>query len=101
MALEAGVPVIPVAMIGTDKVNPIGSRMWRPHQVHIRIGAPLDFSRYAGDGRGPVHRALDDRRDHVRVDGAVRAAYVDIYAASVKERAAAADAARLPDSRAG
>src|SRR3954447_14347821 len=33
MALEAGVPVIPVAVIGTDKLNPIGSRMWRPHRV--------------------------------------------------------------------
>src|ERR671912_840610 len=36
MALEAGVPVIPVAAIGTNKLNPIGSRMWRPHHVHIR-----------------------------------------------------------------
>jgi 1-acyl-sn-glycerol-3-phosphate acyltransferase len=42
------VPVIPVAMIGTDRVNPIGSRMWRPRKVHIRIGEPLDFSRYHG-----------------------------------------------------
>ena len=38
MALEADVKVIPVAMIGTDRVNPIGSRMWRPHKVRIRIG---------------------------------------------------------------
>jgi len=48
MALEAGVPVIPVAMIGTDRVNPIGSRMWRPRKVQIKIGEPLDFSRYHG-----------------------------------------------------
>lgn len=32
MALEAGVPVIPVVMVGTDKVSPMGTRMWRPHQ---------------------------------------------------------------------
>lgn len=44
MALEAGVPVIPVAMVGTDKVNPIGSKMWRPRKVRIVIGEPLDFS---------------------------------------------------------
>ena len=42
MTLESAVPVIPVAMIGTDKVNPIGSRMWRPRKVHIKIGEPLD-----------------------------------------------------------
>ena len=29
LALETGVPVIPVAMIGTDSVNPPGSKMWR------------------------------------------------------------------------
>ncbi|HEY2205787.1 MAG TPA: lysophospholipid acyltransferase family protein, partial [Pseudonocardia sp.] len=33
MALESEVPVIPVAMIGTDKVNPIGSKIWRPRKV--------------------------------------------------------------------
>ena len=37
IALEAGVPVIPVAMIGTDRVNPIGSRLWRPHHVHLSL----------------------------------------------------------------
>ena len=29
LALETGVPVIPVAMVGTDVVNPPGSKMWR------------------------------------------------------------------------
>src|SRR5690606_28839643 len=48
MALEANVPVIPIAMFGTDKVNPIGSRMWRPHKVLVKVGKPLDFSRYEG-----------------------------------------------------
>lgn len=42
MTLEAAVPVVPVAMIGTDRVNPIGSRMWRPRKVHIKIGEPLE-----------------------------------------------------------
>ncbi len=46
-AMDTGVPVIPVAMIGTDRVNPIGSRVWRPRKVHIKVGEPLDFSRYA------------------------------------------------------
>lgn len=43
MAVQAGVPVIPVAMIGTDQVQPIG-RSW-PHlgrgRVQVRIGEPL------------------------------------------------------------
>src|SRR5436305_8477764 len=48
LALEGRVPVIPVAMIGTDKVQPIGRRLPRIGRVGIRFGKPLDFSRYEG-----------------------------------------------------
>jgi 1-acyl-sn-glycerol-3-phosphate acyltransferase len=107
MALEAEVPVIPVAMIGTDKVNPIGSRYWRPHRVHIRIGEPLDFSRYAGmAGDRFIERSMTDEIMYTLMELSGQT-YVDKYAASVKEQAAAQaaaqarDAARLPDTKAG
>ena len=102
MALEADVPVIPVAMIGTDRLNPIGSRMWHPHKVHIRIGEPLDFSRYAGmEGDRFIERSMTDEIMYTLMELSGQT-YVDTYAASVKERAAAqaAEASRLPDSRA-
>ena len=102
MALEADVPVIPVAMIGTDKLNPIGSRMWHPNKVHIRIGEPLDFSRYAGmEGDRFIERSMTDEIMYTLMELSGQT-YVDTYAASVKERAAAqaAEAPRLPDSRA-
>lgn len=87
MALEAKVPVIPVAMIGTDKVNPIGSRMWRPHPVEIRFGAPLDFSRYDGmAGDRFVERSMVDEIMYALMELSGQE-YVDLYAASVKERA--------------
>jgi 1-acyl-sn-glycerol-3-phosphate acyltransferase len=109
IALEAGVPVIPVAMIGTDRVNPIGSRLWRPHHVHIRIGAPLDFTRYAGmAGDRFIERSMTDEIMYELMELSGQT-YVDLYAASVKDRAAKAasaspaapDATRLPDTRAG
>ena len=101
MALEAAVPVVPVAMIGTEKLNPIGSRMWRPHHVHVRIGEPLDFSRYAGmAGDRFIERWMTDEIMYALMELSGQT-YVDIYAASVKERAAAREAARLPDSQAG
>jgi 1-acyl-sn-glycerol-3-phosphate acyltransferase len=88
MALRAGVPVIPVAMIGTDKVNPIGSRMWRPYPVEIRFGAPLDFSRYQGlAGDRFVERSMVDEIMYSLMELSGQE-YVDIYAATVKERAA-------------
>lgn len=89
LALKARVPVIPVAMIGTDKVNPIGSKMWRPYPVEIRFGAPLDFSRYEGlAGDRFVERSMVDEIMYSLMELSGQE-YVDVYAASVKERAAA------------
>ncbi|MBV9162023.1 MAG: 1-acyl-sn-glycerol-3-phosphate acyltransferase [Pseudonocardiales bacterium] len=88
MALEAGVPVIPVVMVGTDKVSPMGTKMWRPHPVEIRVGAPLDFSRYAGlAGDRFVERSMVDEIMYVLMELSGQE-YVDRYATSVKEREA-------------
>lgn len=88
MALEAGVPVVPVAMVGTDKVNPIGSKLWRPHPVEVHFGAPLDFSRYAGlAGDRFVERSIVDEIMYSLMELSGQE-YVDMYATSVKERAA-------------
>jgi 1-acyl-sn-glycerol-3-phosphate acyltransferase len=89
MALEAGVPVVPVAMIGTDRANPVGSRFWRPHRIGIRIGAPLDFSRYRDitDDRQVERAITDEIMDAVRVLSEQE--YVDVYASTVKDKAGA------------
>ncbi|GAB2953373.1 lysophospholipid acyltransferase family protein [Micromonospora polyrhachis] len=51
LALAAGVPVIPVGVIGTEKVQPIGVRVPRPFTgpVTVRFGKPLDFTDRPGD----------------------------------------------------
>jgi len=41
MAIESGVPVIPVAMVGTDRVQPIGAVVPRLAKVEVRMGPPL------------------------------------------------------------
>jgi 1-acyl-sn-glycerol-3-phosphate acyltransferase len=43
LALQAGVPVIPVAMIGTDKVQPIGKRLPNIRRIGMIFGEPLDL----------------------------------------------------------
>jgi 1-acyl-sn-glycerol-3-phosphate acyltransferase len=112
MALEADVPVVPVAMFGTDKANPIGSKLWRPHRIRIKIGAPLRFTRYEGlAGDRFVERSITDEimYDLMELSGQE---YVDLYAARVKEElerprpatlpsAVQADADRLPRAKAG
>ena len=41
VAMQARVPVVPVAMVGTDRVQPIGAVWPRLARVEVRIGAPL------------------------------------------------------------
>jgi len=102
MSLEANVPVIPVAMVGTDKVNPIGSRMWRPRKVRIRIGEPMDFGRYEGmAGDRFIERSMTDEIMYNLMELSGQT-YVDLYATSVKEKAAAATRPdpNIPDTKA-
>ncbi|OQO94050.1 1-acyl-sn-glycerol-3-phosphate acyltransferase [Saccharomonospora piscinae] len=116
IALEARVPVVPVAMVGTDRVNPIGSKMWWPRKLEIRFGAPLDFSRYEGlAGDRFVERSITDEIMYSLMELSGQE-YVDIYAAKAKELLAADEAGlrpavpaqpdarevtRLPESQAG
>jgi 1-acyl-sn-glycerol-3-phosphate acyltransferase len=89
MALESQVPVIPVAMIGTNRVNPIGSKVWRPYKVRIKIGEPLDFSRYYGMTSDRfIQRSMTDEIMYALMELS-GAEYVDIYATKAKEDAAA------------
>ena len=111
LALETGVPVIPVAMIGTDVVNPPGSKMWRFGRVTVRFGKPMDFSRFDGmSGNRFIERAVIDEVMYELMELSGQE-YVDIYAATVKTTGPDATAvtpggagqpsARIPESAAG
>ncbi|MGG7463076.1 MULTISPECIES: lysophospholipid acyltransferase family protein [unclassified Plantibacter] len=87
MVLEAGVPIIPVAMIDTEKVMPIGTKLPRIRRIGIVFGEPLDFSRFAGmEGDRFILRSITDEL-MVALHQLSRQEYQDVYATSVKERA--------------
>ncbi|MFM5904014.1 MAG: lysophospholipid acyltransferase family protein [Microbacteriaceae bacterium] len=84
MVLEAKVPVIPVAMIDTEKVQPIGKRLPRIRRIGIVVGEPLDFSRFTGmEGDRIVLRAITDEimYELMKLSGQE---YIDVYASSMK-----------------
>ncbi len=84
LALESGAPVIPVAMLNADEIQPIGKVLPRVMRVKIRFGAPLDFSRYQGmAGDRFVERAVTDEIMYELMLLSGRE-YVDVYAAQVK-----------------
>lgn len=47
MAIRAGVPVIPMALIGTHELLPIHSSEFHPVPVTLAIGEPIDTSEYS------------------------------------------------------
>ncbi|MCX4694630.1 1-acyl-sn-glycerol-3-phosphate acyltransferase [Streptomyces sp. NBC_01408] len=84
MALGAGVPVVPCAMVGTFEIQPPGQKIPKIRRVTIRFGEPMDFSRYAGlEGERAVLRAVTDEIMYA-ILGLSGQEYVDRYAAEVK-----------------
>ena len=91
LAIETGVPVIPVAVVGTDIVAPPGKKFGRWTRPLVRFGRPLDFSRYEGleNDRFILRSATDEiMYEIMRLSGQE---YVDMYASRAKslEREAA------------
>ncbi|SFK89422.1 lysophospholipid acyltransferase family protein [Geodermatophilus ruber] len=61
LALTADCPVVPVAVTGTDRVQPVGSRWPRPHRVTVTFGQPLTFAEHRGmAGNGRARREVTD-----------------------------------------
>lgn len=80
VALETGVPIIPVGVVGTDKVCPPRKVAWRPHRVSVRFGAPIDPAAFATEaGDTAAERALTD---HImdQIQKLTGQEYVDTYA---------------------
>ncbi|QSB05347.1 lysophospholipid acyltransferase family protein [Natronoglycomyces albus] len=80
LALATGAPVVPVGMIGTEQVMPIGQSRPRVAPVGVRVGKPLEFSRYESMGAERlVLRAVTDQiMDAIRQ--LTGQEYVDSYA---------------------
>ena len=85
LALETKVPVIPVAVVGTDEIAPPGKKFGSIIRPTVRFGKPLDFSRYEGlENDRYILRSITDEimYEIMRLSGQE---YVDQYAARAKE----------------
>jgi 1-acyl-sn-glycerol-3-phosphate acyltransferase len=85
LALETGVPVIPVAVLGTDVVAPPGKKFGTFTRPGVRFGKPLDFSRYEGmENDRYILRSITDEimYEIMRLSGQE---YVDMYANKAKD----------------
>lgn len=60
LALTANVPVVPVALTGTNKIQPVGSKGIRLAKLRIEYGAPMDLSRFGTADSGKARREATD-----------------------------------------
>lgn len=60
LALTTGARVVPVGLVGTDKLQPAGMRVPRLHRVTVRFGEPIDLSRHGTAKSGRARRAATD-----------------------------------------
>src|SRR5262250_2529748 len=85
LALASGMPVIPVAMVGTDRVLPPGRTIPTLQRVGIRVGKPLVFDGY--QDKGPAARARRLVTDEVMdaIQALSGQEYVPMYASVRKD----------------
>ncbi len=84
MALEAEVPIIPCAVLGTEIALPTGKYLLKPKPVTVRYGEPLDLSRYHDRREDPfvLRSATDELMYEIMLLSGQE--YVDEYGAKVK-----------------
>ena len=66
LALSTGAPVVPVGLRGTERLQPVGARLPRPHRVTVHFGQPLEFP-------GRENTARERRRTTDEIMIAIRA----------------------------
>ena len=84
LALRTGAPVIPVGLVGTDRVLIPGDPRWHRSPVEVNYGPPLDFSGRPEDERSS--RVLREVTETVReaVQALSRQEYDPTYGSSLK-----------------
>jgi 1-acyl-sn-glycerol-3-phosphate acyltransferase len=55
LALDTGATIVPVGLIGTDRIHPIGASLPRLARCEVIFGEPMDLSRYESE---PVNAKL-------------------------------------------
>jgi 1-acyl-sn-glycerol-3-phosphate acyltransferase len=93
LALESGAPIVPVALLGTDRMQPVGARLPRPARVRITFGDVVDPAPWvrAVTDRGGAGRARREITDAVMA--AIAALSPQPRANTYNERAADDDEA--------
>jgi len=61
IAIKAGVPAVPIALLNTRKILPMGSAMVHGGEVEVQIGDPIETTGMTLHDRGKLNQMLQDR----------------------------------------
>ena len=99
LALHSGVLVIPVAMIGTDRVLPPGRTVPKLNRIQVKIGSPLTFDALRAEGTGGRQRRAVTDTVMEAIGKLSGQEYVPMYASARKEEIAQEKAAQQASER--
>ncbi len=60
LALTTGAKVVPVGLIGTNELQPVGARLPRIRRITVTFGEPIDVSKYGSAESGRARRQATD-----------------------------------------
>jgi len=60
LALTTGAVVVPVGLIGTEEIMPVGSKMPRIRRISVKFGEPIDVSGHGTADSGRARRKATD-----------------------------------------
>jgi 1-acyl-sn-glycerol-3-phosphate acyltransferase len=65
LAMASGAPVVPVTLVGTDRIQPVGARVPRIRRIRVVFHSPVDPAPFiarveAGGGSGRARRDITD-----------------------------------------
>lgn len=60
LALTTGAPVIPVGLVGTDRLQPPGKRIIVPRKFEVRVGEPIQVEKLGPKHGLPIRRQTTD-----------------------------------------
>jgi 1-acyl-sn-glycerol-3-phosphate acyltransferase len=87
IALRSGAPVVPVGLVGTERVQKPGTRTWHLTKVGVHFGAPMDFSGRPEEERSA--RVLREVTEQIRtaVQTLTGQEYVNAFGSTMKAAA--------------
>ena len=67
LALSTGAPIVPIGLVGTDRIQPIGTRVPRPFRSAVmRVGRPILPGDYGGAKRRKRQQMTSDLMEAIR-----------------------------------